>query len=805
MVLLAVCLVVLVAFVAFAIDLGLLTLARTQLSDAADAAAMTGARALNGDKANNNNYAAVQPSARAVVADNSVLGKGLLASQLALRIGRFTYNTTNERFEGQYPGPSTENWNMVEATVIADLRQNMAFSKIFNLSLPNYRAVATAAHRPRDVCLVLDYSGSMRFGSLLGLPYSGSRSSNNQDTIYPLFGQYASSDADLQGAPASAPYDDANVSWTTADGRGPIVENFYTGAGGGAAFTPAADALSTTPEGDNFLKTNKNAGSSYAQTLAQVLNIGSPGNSTYNSTFETQGYRAFSMISGQLNRYTRGPKYWGKTFFIWPPDPSNGTGGATNDWRKRYFWYPGTTTAMDDNSRFWDGSGNWRAPGSTSYRINYNAILDFIKNIGPNPFPSRLQAGRILYYDAIPDTINTGSWPPADLNQRFWKDYIDYVLGVMQTGSSNYSEITHKTGYGDDFTWGTIRITAKSSLSGGSSTPYMHYGDNPKRPRLHFWFGPMTMIDFLGNYNLWYDVSPNCSRYCWWPGTCREAPLYACKLGIRAALEDINNNHPNDLVSLIMFSVPKESSGSTSAYRFNRVRVGLGRDYTRMQEALWYPPSTLGNSAATIRPYDSENLEVPRAMGGTCYAMALMLAHNQFSSNPALRTFNPAEPAGDAGGNGRRGAQKIIIFESDGEPNVAASATLTSGSAGQNYYRVRYNSSSPGGSEFPDVNEGAGQSSVNSQIYSLCTQMAAQESAGGFSTPSRKLLIHCIAFGPQGSAAADVLRQMQQIGNVTDNMPSYKIIDGTEATVIARLQTAIAKILQDGVQVSLIQ
>ena len=31
--------------------------------------------------------------------------------------------------------------------------------------------------------------------------------------------------------------------------------------------------------------------------------------------------------------------------------------------------------------------------------------LDFIKNIGPNPFPARLQSGRILYYDAIPSTI----------------------------------------------------------------------------------------------------------------------------------------------------------------------------------------------------------------------------------------------------------------------------------------------------------------------------------------------------------------------------------------------------------------
>ncbi len=46
---------------------------------------------------------------------------------------------------------------------------------------------------------------------------------------------------------------------------------------------------------------------------------------------------------------------------------------------------------------------------------------------------------------------------------------------------------------------------------------------------------------------------------------------------------------------------------------------------------------------------------------------------------------------------------------------------------------------------------------------------------------------------------------MQTLGNVTDNMPSYKIINGNSATIISDLQTAIKTILQDGVQVSLIQ
>ena len=40
-------------------------------------------------------------------------------------------------------------------------------------------------------------------------------------------------------------------------------------------------------------------------------------------------------MASAFNGYTQGPGYWGKTFFIWPPDP-------TNDWRKKYFTFSGT-------------------------------------------------------------------------------------------------------------------------------------------------------------------------------------------------------------------------------------------------------------------------------------------------------------------------------------------------------------------------------------------------------------------------------------------------------------------------------
>ena len=96
-------------------------------------------------------------------------------------------------------------------------------------------------------------------------------------------------------------------------------------------------------------------------------------------------------------------------------------------------------------------------------------------------------------------------------------------------------------------------------------------------------------------------------------------------------------------------------------------------------------------------------------------------------------------------------------------------------------------------------------SAVVAQIVTICTQIAASTSAGGYSTPSHPVLINCIAFGPQGTDGLATLNQMQTIGNVNDGMPSYKIINGNSATIMSNLQTAIDKILETGVQISLIQ
>jgi Flp pilus assembly protein TadG len=849
----------LMGFVALAVDLGVMAIAQSQCQNAADAAATAGARTLTGDPSTNNNAANVATNAYAAAEANYILGTAITDSQVTVSIGTYTYNSATQSFptppftglttivkNTAPPTNATDNWSLCQVNVT--YQGNILFGKVFGLTTFNTSAVSTAAHRPMDVAIILDFSGSMRFGCLPGVPAFGTRDntgagvstnsgSNNPESIYPTFGPYsATATAGLQNTSnlilGGHQYGVSNLTITTSDGRPAIVKDFYTDTAGTPAFATAGNDgnynYSATTPGDPYAFV-KGSSSNFAQEVEDIV-----GGIAYNTNWETNGYKSIAGVT-TFNGYTNGPNYWGKTFFMWPPDP-------LNDWRSKFFGNTtksvtatsgpknGSSLTLVDNTKLWRSDGTWQDPKAGNYTVNYSAILSWIKNTGTNPFPTRMQSGRIVYYTAIPDTIDTSTWPPTDLNQRFWKDYIDYVLGfVQQDSSGNYETITGYDnywygsnvgleGYGGDFVWGTVQIKAPPTDS-----RYIDYQDNPKRPRLHFWFGPMTMVDFLGCYNLWYDVNPAGSRFNWWPGTCHESPMYACKLGIQAALDDIKNNHPNHRVSLIYYSVP-QSSATDYGNRFNRVRAPLSRDPSRALDALWYPIATIENPGTTLNPYDYNNImEIPHAMGGTCFSMPLMLAFNQFSGNSSLQTYNPSPaPTGDTGGLGRKGAQKLVVLETDGLPNTTATANFQDNGAYNSYYKVRYNSSTPSSSEFPSTaGWGDNDPNVTSEIYGICNQICALDTASpaGYSTVRKPVLIHCVGFGPvydvgspQRASALQTLEQIQYIGKTQPtpgyamdlNQP-YKIINGTQAQMVNQLQQAFTIIMQGGVEISLLQ
>ncbi len=994
---LAVTLVALMSFLALGIDVGMLMIAKQEAQAAADLAALTAARTLNGDATSNYNQSAATTNAQNILSFNTILGQPIQASQLQLTYGSYDYNQNTQTFNANFPPTSGMPTTAVTATVTSN---NLAtgFASIFGINFfPNVTATATAVHRPRDIALVMDLSGSMRMGTCLGYDfYTQTRTTNNPDPLYPTFGHYSAASASLQGpssnqtssydsytiSPSNTTIPNSSYSLTYINGfyqnpayASPLVRAFdsYTSNDGGNTWSPQAGVYpqlppvtyATTPGGDVPLFV-KGSTSSYATDVQDIV-----GSTTANVLWELDGYSAYAggqpdtsgsggvpqvwsqvdysapatpIPNGSLpfNGYTQGPGYYGMTFFVWPPDPrnanalsttalknflaalgmnatdantlagiwstwqgqgaaglknlqnwlqKNGNGGASQaaivnyspgnnvfvsgvttwkgvaltnsnkpqmyyavcrlfnraypggaawtsnsfhaDWRLRFFGTNSNSVLFNN-----DGSLNVSNFGS-SVNINYTAILNWISQSlnsaaqPVNPFPQQMRAGRIKYYGSIPTQI-TGAYPNyGSTDQRFWKEFIDYALGVQQTGPGSYTDISNANsnstiamaGYGSDFGWGTTRIGG--AMSG---IQYMSYTDNPQRGLLRYWFGPLNMVDYLHNMNmseLSYLVP---GFYLKEPGDGYEAPLYTGKQAFLAAINTMQQNNPNDWFSVITYSWPRPSAGAGYG-RFNCVRSPMGPNYNYAKAALNFPFSTINADGSPnykeITPFDpdpatgsvpsADLVDTPRGDGDTCFAMGLMLAYNQFAttlpSDPTLRSYVTSSPitfpTGMAGGMGRKGAQKVIIFETDGLANCTATASLVNAGS-YKYYRIRYDMNNPNSSEYPSITTySINNSTVLNQVYQLVQQLAADY--GNSRNPFR---LYAIGFGPvfQGPDAAAALQTLQymQYYAGTQSSPSTplapnQIITGTDAQMLANMTNTFTTILQNGVQIALIK
>src|SRR5262249_15823979 len=132
----AVSVVALVGFTALAIDVGMLMVARTHCQSAADCAAMAGARTLNGDVGNNNNYANAGPNIIAAAPNWSVMSQQVTPPNVSYEIGYYTYDRSSNRFGMILPSqggtmPTNENWSLARVTVSSS--NNSAFGKVFGV------------------------------------------------------------------------------------------------------------------------------------------------------------------------------------------------------------------------------------------------------------------------------------------------------------------------------------------------------------------------------------------------------------------------------------------------------------------------------------------------------------------------------------------------------------------------------------------------------------------------------------------------------------------------------------------------
>jgi hypothetical protein len=344
-----------------------------------------------------------------------------------------------------------------------------------------------------------------------------------------------------------------------------------------------------------------------------------------------------------------------------------------------------------------------------------------------------------------------------------------------------------------------VKISAKPAAATGT---YMNYLDNPLRPRHRMWFGPMTMIQYIA------DTGLN-------SGTIRDISTYSAKLGIASVINDIQINHPNDSVSMIIFNRP-QYTGDPQIGTFSQAQSSLGRDYTTMYNSLWYPPNS---SSTDVRPWDINGLQTPRSFAdytsNTATQHGLMLAYNQFSGNPAL-------VASGAGGLGRVGAQRLVILETDGMANVGDNPALgfSNNGYGQSYYNIL-----PGQT---NTATGYDQTALLQVVQAICNTKdgvagtpnseVANPGYPGYAVPSRPVSVQTIAFGIvfeiSTSAQTNAVGLLQSIsaigGSVFPSSPNdptngFKWCIGPLATKQQLLQQAFSAVLNDGDAISIVQ
>jgi len=123
-----------------------------------------------------------------------------------------------------------------------------------------------------------------------------------------------------------------------------------------------------------------------------------------------------------------------------------------------------------------------------------------------------------------------------------------------------------------------------------------------------------------------------------------------------------------------------------------------------------------------------------------------------------------------------------------------------------------------GQNEFP--NSG---SYSDSEVFTVVQQIAAPTTAAppGYSTPRKPALVYSLGYGslfdpansslPRQSAALTFLQTVQHYGNIPgadmngSKFPDNQLIYGSLTDRQTRIQTAFTKIMQAGVQVSLLE
>ncbi len=175
LVLTAVLMVVLLGFVAMTADVGFIELTRTQLQSAADAGALAGAMELSGT----DDPAVVRTNARNAILQTAALHRTGDRSSVTIdpiadiTFGKTVWNGNSQNYSIQW-GDNATPYSIVKVRAMrtissgGDNRLPLFFAPAFGSRTADVGAEAVATFQPRDIVVVLDFSGSMNDDSCFG-------------------------------------------------------------------------------------------------------------------------------------------------------------------------------------------------------------------------------------------------------------------------------------------------------------------------------------------------------------------------------------------------------------------------------------------------------------------------------------------------------------------------------------------------------------------------------------------------------------------------------------------------------------
>ena len=656
------------ACVALAIDVGRLAVAQSECQNAADVAAITGVRTLTTGSGTNQTAATTNAQNAAIA--NLILGQTLAAAEIAVTHGAYHYNSTSQTFAPAFPPQSGDNYGLTQVVITHKLPGT--FSTIFGITSMTVSATAAATYQPRDVAIVLDYSGSMNNESDVWNceSYLGSMENTPNDTnpVFPQFGPYK---PDLLPQRHSAVHQQRqprrHVQRHPVGGRVP---------GLGQRFLP--EQLRRRRESRLHARLDHLQCPHGGRQLP-------PGQRHLRPHLERRRQPQLRVLSRiyQFQGLYPGAGLLGEDVLHLAPAADQRLAEAVLRAHQRH-------AAERQHPVMEQRRGLAKPGGQLHHQLQSHPQLD------QEHRPQSLSVPVVRQHPLLqqhPQRRAGGGLQPRPAQQQHQRRGRRHHRSALLEGvhrlrhrrlarsQREHPEPGHapRAAIGPDFTAGNgkaLQITGPDYKYKSSYAAFIDPNDNPKRPRHRLWFGPMTMIQFMSDTGLF-------------PGTTHDVSMVFAKLGINGALQDVQNNHPNDLVALCMFSRPPYQGDPTAVGQFPYARNNLGGNYTSMINSLWYPPNS---GSADIRPWDANDLQAPAAHAdydsNTATDYGLMLAYNQLSCSTVLQGAAVGGQRVAAGGFGRKGAQKLIILETDGMVNQASAATFTNAGAYNSYYNL---------------------------------------------------------------------------------------------------------------------